>query len=35
MPHQTSLIAILCVDMPVFAFGMAAHRLRLSPLVAA
>ena len=34
MPHHTSLIAILCVGFVLaFAFGMAAQRLRLSPLV--
>ena len=34
MPHHTSLIAILCVGFVLaFVFGMAAQRLRLSPLV--
>ncbi|HZW17906.1 MAG TPA: YbaL family putative K(+) efflux transporter [Luteimonas sp.] len=34
MPHHTSLIAILCVGFVLaFVLGMAARRLRLSPLV--
>jgi CPA2 family monovalent cation:H+ antiporter-2 len=34
MPHNTSLIALLCVGFVLaFVFGMAAQRLRLSPLV--
>jgi len=34
MPHHTSLIAILCVGFVLaFVLGMAAQRLRLSPLV--
>ena len=34
MPHSTSLIAILCVGFVLaFIFGLAAQRLRLSPLV--
>jgi K+:H+ antiporter len=34
MPHHTSLIALLCVGFVLaFVFGMAAQRLRLSPLV--
>jgi CPA2 family monovalent cation:H+ antiporter-2 len=34
MPHHTSLIALLCVGFVLaFLFGMAAQRLRLSPLV--
>jgi monovalent cation:H+ antiporter-2, CPA2 family len=34
MPHHTSLIAILCMGFVLaFVFGMAAQRLRLSPLV--
>ena len=34
MPHHTSLIAMLCVGFVLaFAFGILAHRLRLSPIV--
>src|SRR5690606_42069220 len=34
MPHHTSLIAILCAGFVLaFVLGMAAQRLRLSPLV--
>jgi CPA2 family monovalent cation:H+ antiporter-2 len=34
MPHHTSLIAMLCVGFVLaFAFGLLAHRLRLSPIV--
>ena len=34
MPHQTSLIAILCMGFVLaLVFGLLAQRLRLSPLV--